>query len=123
MNNRLPSYIKDMVKLRDNVKDLRGTNKLVLPRANTSPYGLKSTVYTATKQWNALPDNIRVITSEKEFKISLMSIFKILGVSLYVCIYTMVDNIFILFFVCNSNFLGTLAYSFGRDLISLINPR
>ena len=87
MNNRLPSYIKDMVKLRDNVKNLSGTNKLVLPRVNTSLYGLKSTVCTATKQWNALPDNIRVITSEKEFKISLMSIFKILGISLYVCIY------------------------------------
>ena len=61
MNNRLPSYVKDMFKLRDNVKNLRGTNKLVLPRFNTSRYGLKSTVYTATKQWSALPDNIRVI--------------------------------------------------------------
>ncbi len=76
MKNRLPSFIKDTFKLRDNVKNLRGTNKLVLPCVNTSRYGLKSTVYTATKQWNTLPDNIRVITSEKEFKISLNEYFQ-----------------------------------------------
>ena len=66
--------MKDTFKLRDNVKNLRGTNKVYC--LNTSRYGLKSTVYTATKQWNTLPDNIRVITSEKEFKISLNEYFQ-----------------------------------------------
>lgn len=68
LNNELPSYIKNMFKLRDNIKNLRGTNKLILPRVNTTRYGLKSTTYTASKEWNALPDNIRLITSGKGFK-------------------------------------------------------
>ncbi len=42
MNNKLPFYIKDMFKLRDNVKNVRGTNKLVLPHVSTSRYGLKT---------------------------------------------------------------------------------
>ena len=59
LNNQSPSYITSMFKLRDNIKNLRGTNKLVLPRVNTTRYGLKSTIYVASKEWNALPDEIR----------------------------------------------------------------
>ncbi len=49
LNNQLPSYITNMFKLRDNIKNLRGTKKLVLPRVNTTRYGLKSTIYVASK--------------------------------------------------------------------------
>ena len=36
MNNELASYIKNMYKFRDNIKNLRGRNKLVLPRVHTT---------------------------------------------------------------------------------------
>ena len=41
---------------------------LVLPRVNTTRYGLKSTVYVACKEWNALPDDLRNIVQLKDFK-------------------------------------------------------
>ena len=44
--------------MRDNVKNLRGVNKLVLPKVKTTQHGLKSTVYTASKAWNSLSDEL-----------------------------------------------------------------
>ena len=69
---QLPSYITNMFKLGDNIKNLRGTNKLVLPRVNTTHYGLKSTIYVASKVWNALPDEMRNIVIWKDFKIAVI---------------------------------------------------
>ena len=68
LNNLLPSYITNMFESRENIKNLRGTNMLVLPRVNTTRYGLKSTVYVACKEWNALPDDLRNIVQLKDFK-------------------------------------------------------
>ena len=76
MNNQLPLYITSMFKLRDNIKNLRGTNKLVLPRVNTTHYQLKSTIYVASKEWNALPDEIRNIVAWNDFKTAIRN-FKI----------------------------------------------
>lgn len=74
MNNELPSYIKNKFKFRDNVKNLGGINKLVLPRVHATRYGLKSVIYTASKGWNALPDNIHIITSRKRFKAAVINL-------------------------------------------------
>ena len=63
-------------KLRDNIKNLRGTNKLVLPRVNTTRYQLKSTKYVASKEWNSLPDEIRNIVAWNDFKTAIRN-FKI----------------------------------------------
>ena len=52
---------KTLTKLYLNVKNFRGTNKLVLPVATTTTYGLKSTCYIAAKAWNALPNNLRSV--------------------------------------------------------------
>ena len=57
-----------MFKLRDNVKNLRGVNKLVLPKVKTTQCGLKSTVYTASKAWNSLSDELRLMTNIKLFR-------------------------------------------------------
>ena len=48
----MPHYI------RESKKNLWGKNKLVLPVAKTTTYGLKLTYYIAAKAWNALPDNL-----------------------------------------------------------------
>ena len=57
------------IALRDNVKCLRGTNKLVVPRKKTTNFGLKSTTLTCigAKVWNSFPDDLRSITILKEF--------------------------------------------------------
>ena len=57
--------------IRENNKNLRGNNKLVLPVAKTTTCGLKSTSYIAAKAWNALPDNLRSVPEFARFRNAL----------------------------------------------------
>ena len=59
LKSSMPQYIQSLFNVRENKKNLRGRNKLVLPVAKITTYGLKSTSYVAAKAWNALPDNLR----------------------------------------------------------------
>ena len=68
VNGMLPKYISDLFVVRNNVKCLRGTNKLVVPRKRTSNFGLKSTTFIGAKVWNSLPDKLRSTKILKEFK-------------------------------------------------------
>ena len=56
------------MKKRENKKNLRGKNKLVLPVAKTTTYGLKATSYFTAKAWNALPDNLRSVAKFGPFR-------------------------------------------------------
>ena len=64
----MPQYIQSLFKVRENKKNLRGKNKLVLPEAKTTTYGLKSTSYIAAKAWNALPDKLRPVAEFGPFR-------------------------------------------------------
>ena len=68
LTNRWPAYIKSLFKLSDNVKNLRGINKLVLPKVKTTWHGLKSIMYTASKAWNSPSDELRSMTNIKLFR-------------------------------------------------------
>ena len=68
VNGMLPKYISDLFVVRNNVKCLRSTNKLVVPRKKTSNFGLKSTTFIGAKVWNSLPDKLRTTKILKEFK-------------------------------------------------------
>ena len=68
LNNSMPQYIQSLFNIRENKKNLRGNNKLVLPVAKTTTYGLKSTSYIAAKAWNALPDNLRSVADFARFR-------------------------------------------------------
>ena len=63
-----PSYISDLFTERQTSISLRGKRTLVVPRVNTTNYGLHSFRYHASKLWNLLPDNVRVSTSLAAFK-------------------------------------------------------
>ena len=54
--------------------NLRGTQKLVLPRVTTTTYGLHSFRYAATRVWNMLPDDIRTSESLIVFKRAIQDI-------------------------------------------------
>ena len=73
VNNLLPTYLSDLFIIRENIKNLRGTNKLVIPNVNTTRYGTKSVAFTAPKAWNSLPDRLRSMKSLKDFKIAVRS--------------------------------------------------
>ena len=49
VNGMLPGYISDLFVVSNNVKCLRGTNKLVVPRKKTTKFGLKSTTFIDAK--------------------------------------------------------------------------
>ena len=69
VNGMLPVYIRDLVGVRNNVKRLRFTDKLIVPRKKTTTFGLKSTTFIGAKVWNSLPDELRSMTVlVKEFK-------------------------------------------------------
>ena len=55
-----PKCIKELVKMRNNKYDLRGNNMLSLPKVNTTKYGLNSFKYFAAKQWNIIPNELRL---------------------------------------------------------------
>ena len=68
VNGMLPEYISDLFVVRNNVKCLRGTNKLVVPHKKTSNFDLKSTTFIGAKVWNSLPDKLRKTKILKKFK-------------------------------------------------------
>ena len=68
VNGVLPGYISDLFVVRNNVKCLRGTNKLVVPRKKTTNFGLKSTTFFGSNVWNSLPDKLGSTKIFKEFK-------------------------------------------------------
>ena len=65
VNNLLPTYLSDLFTIRENIKNLRGTNKLVIPKVNTTRYGTKSVAYTASKASNSLPDTLRCMKTQR----------------------------------------------------------
>ena len=53
-----PSYLKDMLTLRQSVYSSRRTNILSLCKPATTTYGLNSFHYFASKKWNSPPNNV-----------------------------------------------------------------
>ena len=51
-----PKCNQDLLTLRKSTYNLRGSNITVLPKLNTTTYGLKSWRYSAVKLWNSMPD-------------------------------------------------------------------
>ena len=47
INNYPPEHLRDLFRLRDNIKNLRGLNKLQVPKPNTTRYGENSVKYLA----------------------------------------------------------------------------
>ena len=69
INNYSPEYLSDLFRLRDNIKNLRGVNKLQVPKlANTTPYGKNSVKYLAAITWNKISDTLRCLSSLSAFK-------------------------------------------------------
>ena len=63
-----PAYITALLTPRTNTNGLRGTNKLQLPRVNTTSFGKKSFKFLAPKLWNTLNDDLRTTTNITYFR-------------------------------------------------------
>ena len=54
-----PEYLRDLFRLRDNIKNLRGVNKLQVLKPNTTRYGKNSVKYLVAITWNKISDTLR----------------------------------------------------------------
>ena len=68
INNYPPEYLRDLFRLRDNIKILRGVNKLQVPKPNTTRYGKNSVKYLAAITWNKISDTLRSQSTLSAFK-------------------------------------------------------
>ena len=68
---RAPTPIANLLKVKDTKCNLRGTNMLSLPKVRSTKHGLRSFRYFAAKTWNALPDSIRTMAGTREFLVSI----------------------------------------------------
>ena len=68
VNNYPPEYLRDLFRLRDNIKNLRGVNKLQVPKPNTTRYGKNSVKYLAAITWNKISDTLRFLSTLSAFK-------------------------------------------------------
>ena len=68
LNKQGPTYLHDLVSLKNSEYSFRYTNIVNIPRPRTTRYGLKSFRYAAAKLWNELPDNFRLASSFECFK-------------------------------------------------------
>jgi len=69
-NEHAPSGIKDLIRLRNNNYNLRGSDILKQAKASTTTYGLKSWRFMTPKLWN-LPDSSSINQTLKALKNSI----------------------------------------------------
>ena len=68
INNYPHEYLRDLTRLRDNIKNLRGVKKLQVRKPNTPRYGKNSVKYLAAITWNKISDTLRSLSSLSVFK-------------------------------------------------------
>ena len=66
LNKRNPSQFHNYYQYLNSTNSTR-ENKLIIPRARTTTYGLKSIKYHGAKMWNDLPANLRNLKSRNLF--------------------------------------------------------
>ena len=64
---KAPTPIVNLLKVKDTKCNIRGTNMLSLPKVRSTKHGLRSFRYFVAKTWNALPDSIRAMAGTREF--------------------------------------------------------
>ena len=70
LNDKAPSYIKDMLVLRQNQRELRSSSQTLLsmPKSRLRTAGDITFSYQAALLWNALPESLRTLTAVDPFK-------------------------------------------------------
>ena len=76
LNGLALEYITNMFSLKTHSINLRasGTNSLLIPRVNTTTYGLYSLSYYGSKLWNSLPNTTRSLPTVAAFKSTIRNL-------------------------------------------------
>ncbi len=67
VNNIAPTFIENLIALKRSQYCLRNEKTAVVPRANTTKYGLNSLAHEGAQIWNSLPNVFRVNENYREF--------------------------------------------------------
>lgn len=68
VNNLSPTYINDLVNIKNPSYNFRSERKAEIPRVNSTRYGLRSFRSEAPRIWNSLPNDLRVAESYPQFR-------------------------------------------------------
>lgn len=73
LNGEAPSYIRDMLRTKEQVRQLRSSHnsQLEVPRTNLKTYGDRAFSVQAPKLWNSLPNSIKLMKTRDSFKKAL----------------------------------------------------
>ena len=76
LNGLAQEYITNMFSLKTHSINPRtnSTNSLLIPRVNTTTYGLHSLSYYGSKLWNALPNTTRSLPTVAAFKSTIRNL-------------------------------------------------
>ena len=68
VNDLSPTYINDLVNIKNPSYNFRSEKKAEIPRVNSTRYGLRSFSSEAPRIWNSLPNDLRVAESYPQFR-------------------------------------------------------
>ena len=70
LNNIAPSYIINLINIKQNSRALRSSAEMILivPKTRLKTVGDRSFAFAAAKMWNSLPNNIKMSTTVDNFK-------------------------------------------------------
>ena len=68
LNNLNPIFMKDYFLQKTTTHNLRIQNPLLIPKVETTTYGIKSLSFQGPKIWNSLPDEIKTAQNAEQLK-------------------------------------------------------
>jgi hypothetical protein len=68
IHKQSPSYLHDLISIKDQKYNFRHQDKAVLPRVRTTRYGLNSFRYNAAQIWNELNVSTAIVLNLRIFK-------------------------------------------------------
>ena len=68
IHKQTPSYLHDLIKIKESSYSFRYTNRADVPQVRTTGYGLNSFRSAAPRLWNSLPQHYREVTGLSQFR-------------------------------------------------------
>ncbi len=71
VNGMTSNYIEELFEVKEIPYNLRNPTRTIIPKSNSTTYGLKSLKHGGNKIWNGLPVDIKTLESLAIFKIKI----------------------------------------------------
>ncbi len=71
VNSMTPNYIQELFEVKEIPYNIRDPTRTIIPKSNSTTYGLKSLKYEGNEMWNRLSVDIKTLKSLAIFKIKI----------------------------------------------------